>query len=428
MAVDLNVAAPEDEDDDPPGHLPGGQDLQLSVGDRHQGAGHGPPSFDLNLAAYESVDEVDGFNASFDLNLAAYESDEVAGFNAPAEAGRYDLNIDLEQEEAGEDADVYATDFHVIFEEEELQGSNDQLHREQDNVFNAPAEAATFDLNYPLEEDELQWSIDEAHVQQGSQTQNANVVIKRKNLSDEERQQIYEALLLRSVNGKLKKRTTRIVATLFNVNRYYVQSIWRKAKKCRAAGLPVDVTSKRKKNCGRKKAAIDLSRIATIPLEKRTTLRALADELGVKKSTLHRLFKQGKIRRHSNTLKPYLRDDSKMARLQYCVSMLHGTTLENQPKFIDMKNIIHIDEKWFNTTKKAQKFYMLPEEEDPLRTIHNKNAIPKCMLLCAVAPPRYDDAGTCYFDGKLGIWPFVRQVNQHKEEAEIEKRVLESRL
>jgi hypothetical protein len=35
--------------------------------------------------------------------------------------------------------------------------------------------------------------------------------------------------------------------------------------------------------------------------------------------------------------------------------------------FILMRNIIHSDEKWFNTTKKAKKFYMLPEEEDPHR-------------------------------------------------------------
>jgi len=60
--------------------------------------------------------------------------------------------------------------------------------------------------------------------------------------------------------------------------------------------------------------------------------------------------------------------------------------------------------------KKAKKYYMLPEEEDPLRTIHNKNSIPKCMLLCAITEPRYDNEGKCYFDGKLGIWPFVRQV------------------
>jgi len=38
--------------------------------------------------------------------------------------------------------------------------------------------------------------------------------------------------------------------------------------------------------------------------------------------------------------------------------MLDAGTLQ----FIDMKNIIHTDEKWFNTTKKVKKFYMLPEE------------------------------------------------------------------
>ena len=73
------------------------------------------------------------------------------------------------------------------------------------------------------------------------------MAIKRKNLSDKERQAIYEAILLRSVNGKLKRRTTTIVANLFNVNRCYVQSIWRIAKECLAAGVPVDVSCKRKK-------------------------------------------------------------------------------------------------------------------------------------------------------------------------------------
>jgi hypothetical protein len=231
------------------------------------------------------------------------------------------------------------------------------------------------------------------------------MVIRRKNLSDTKRQEIYEAVLLRSVNGKLKRKTTTIVANLFNVNRRYVSSIWRTAKECVAAGVPVDVSCKRKNNCGHKKVGIDMSAITAIPLNKRTTIRALAHELGVKKSTFHRCFKLGMIRRHSNTLKPYLRDDNKKARLRHCVCMINGDTLH----FIPMKNIIHSDEKWFNTTKKAKKFYMVPEEEDPLRTIHNKNFIPKCMLLCCVTEPRYDADGKCYFDGKIGIWPFVRQ-------------------
>jgi hypothetical protein len=83
----------------------------------------------------------------------------------------------------------------------------------------------------------------------------------------------------------------------------------------------------------------------------RTTLKSLAKALGVKKTTLYRLFKAGKLRRHTNTIKPCLRDDNKRERLKYCVAMVDALSVSSEPKFIDTKNIIHIDEKWFNTTK-----------------------------------------------------------------------------
>jgi hypothetical protein len=92
--------------------------------------------------------------------------------------------------------------------------------------------------------------------------------------------------------------------------------------------------------------------------------------------------------------------------------MLDQQMLPNEPKFIEMYNIIHMDEKWFNITSKYMKYYMLPEEDDPYRTIHNKNRIGKVMFLSAVGRPIYDDAGNYLFDGKLGVWPFVRKV-QH---------------
>ncbi|KAL6845041.1 hypothetical protein ACP4OV_025214 [Aristida adscensionis] len=396
MAVDLNISADQEEEDPGPfgevllpcAHL---QEALPAADATGAGDGDGPPSFDLNKAADIWMDEVEGSNA-------------IAG------AGNFDLNIDLEEEEEDEDADVYADDFHVVFDEEELPWSGDETHVDQVDGFDAPAAAATFDLNYAMGDEELDRSIHEEPVLQGSQTQAANTVVKRNNLSDGERQQIYKALLMRSVHGKMKRRTTTIVANLFNVNRKQVQSIWSIAKECLAAGVPVDVSSKRKQNYGRKKVTIDMSTIAALALDKRTTLRAMADALGVKKTTVHRWFKEGKLRQHSNTLKPYLKDSNKKTRLQHCLSMLDGDTLHNAPKFIDMKNIVHIDEKWFNTIKKAKKFYMLPEEEDPLRTIHNKNSIPKCMLLCVVTPPRHDDEGTCYFDGKLGIWPLLDSI------------------
>ena len=240
---------------------------------------------------------------------------------------------------------------------------------------------------------------------------NANNSHKFRILTDTERQQIYEALLERSNHGKLKKNATNVVAHMFQVSRYQVRRVWRRVKQCRAQGRPVDVISRRK-NCGRKRIQIDLSDVLRVPLHRRRTIRSLANAIGVKKSTLHRWFKEGRLRRHSGTLKPLLTEDNKKGRLRWCLSMIDQRALPNEPKFLEMHNIIHMAEKWFNTTSKYMKYYMLPEENDPHKTVHNKNRIGKVMFLSAVGRPIYDDAGNCIFDGKLGVWPFVRKV-QH---------------
>jgi hypothetical protein len=54
-------------------------------------------------------------------------------------------------------------------------------------------------------------------------------------------------------------------------------------------------------------------------------------------------------------------------------------------------------------TKRNRTYYLLYEEQDPVRTIHNKNSIRKVMFLTAVAKPRYDEKGKETFDGKIGI-------------------------
>ena len=42
--------------------------------------------------------------------------------------------------------------------------------------------------------------------------------------------------------------------------------------------------------------------------------------------------------------------------------MLEQHTLQTQPKFKEMKNIIHQDEKWFNRTRKDVTYYMTQDE------------------------------------------------------------------
>ncbi|EEE59775.1 hypothetical protein OsJ_12279 [Oryza sativa Japonica Group] len=86
--------------------------------------------------------------------------------------------------------------------------------------------------------------------------------------------------------------------------------------------------------------------------------------------------------------------------LRSFASALDPHTLPNEPKFVDMRNIVHIDEKWFNTTKKTRNFYMVHWEDDLYRPVQNNNSIDKVMFLAAVARPRYNEEGICTFNGK----------------------------
>jgi hypothetical protein len=66
--------------------------------------------------------------------------------------------------------------------------------------------------------------LEDSDVEQDEHTNTKN---SRKcgNLTDTERQQIYEALLERSNRGKLKKNTTKIIADMFKVSRYQVRGV-----------------------------------------------------------------------------------------------------------------------------------------------------------------------------------------------------------
>ncbi|GAA0185407.1 hypothetical protein LIER_32695 [Lithospermum erythrorhizon] len=50
-----------------------------------------------------------------------------------------------------------------------------------------------------------------------------------------------------------------------------------------------------------------------------------------------------------------------------------------------MYNYIHIDEKWFYMSKNKETYYLLPNEEDPLRSCQSKNFIGKVMFSVAMA-------------------------------------------
>lgn len=185
-----------------------------------------------------------------------------------------------------------------------------------------------------------------------------------------------------------------------------VQRIWKQAKATSNSGK-VNVSHRRTGNCGRKRITIEPAQVTAVPLCKWTTLRSMSVAMGVSLTTLFRRKKEGLIRRHTKSIKPYLKEANLTSRLQFCISMLDKNSLPHEPKFVDMYNMVHIDEKWFYMTKKTEKYYLLPIEEEPHRTCQSKNYIGKVMFLAAMARPRFDEEGNDLFDGKIGIFPFV---------------------
>jgi hypothetical protein len=91
-----------------------------------------------------------------------------------------------------------------------------------------------------------------------NQLPHQNIIIRRQHITNKQRQDIYEELLARSANGILHKDTIAIILNLFHVKRRTIQNIWKKVKRCRAAGTAVDLVSKKAKNYGRKRVDIDL--------------------------------------------------------------------------------------------------------------------------------------------------------------------------
>jgi hypothetical protein len=73
-----------------------------------------------------------------------------------------------------------------------------------------------------------------------------------KNLTQKQREDIYQDLLWHSSNGKLKRRSTTLIAAKYGVHMRTIQQVWQRAKKCMAQDIPIDVGSMKPKKGGRK--------------------------------------------------------------------------------------------------------------------------------------------------------------------------------
>ncbi|XP_071053291.1 uncharacterized protein [Onthophagus taurus] len=160
-------------------------------------------------------------------------------------------------------------------------------------------------------------------------------------------------------------------------------------------------------NSGRKRKDREgiKKKISEVSIAQRSTIRSLCNNINVSLGTVHRILKEGVIKRVSSTLKPVLTDDNKKRRLEFALCMLQEPSLYLQ----EMLELVHIDEKWFYITKTKTNCYFLPEEETPHRTCKSKRFLTKVMFLAAMARPRYNYNKKSEFNGKIGLWRIVTQ-------------------
>ena len=154
---------------------------------------------------------------------------------------------------------------------------------------------------------------------------------KLKVLSNEERRQIYLVLVSKNVSGKLPKGTIREISKIFCVPTRTVSCVWKQGTNSPNQGLLADVSHRKTKNYGRRRIEIDQEQFRKIPLSRRTSLESLACVVKISRATLHCRKKSGETCRHSNPVKPQLKDSNKKASVQFCLSMIKRSSLPHNP-------------------------------------------------------------------------------------------------
>ena len=91
--------------------------------------------------------------------------------------------------------------------------------------------------------------------------------------------------------------------------------------------------------------------IKNISLWKQRTQRKLAMLLGVSKTMVHHWIVDSTIQVHSNSLKPVLTEENKVAQL---IMALDSCDPQDPMKFLDMMDHIHVDEKWLSPSARGE--------------------------------------------------------------------------
>ena len=168
-----------------------------------------------------------------------------------------------------------------------------------------------------------------------------------------EKMAMYLEMVQQEGLGGFRKGFWADLARRWRVSRPSVYDVWTKGKTQREEGKTVTIQTFTPKK-GNRGAPIKWDReaikeeVKTIPFAKRTSDTALAALLGIPKSTIQVMRAQGILKRYKSYLKPTLKDEHRIKRIGYCLSMRDPG---DPTKYRDMYDRVHVDEKWFHLTK-----------------------------------------------------------------------------
>jgi hypothetical protein len=210
---------------------------------------------------------------------------------------------------------------------------------------------------------------------------------------------------------KLRRGAMKFIAGVFHVHPATIRRVWSRAldsfRDPEIRSYAVSPTKNTVARYQRWNHDEVRNEILTIPLFQRRSMRSLSVALNIPLSTLHAMktMKDPVIRPHTSVLKPLLSEEHEFQRVCYAVK--YFSPIDDH--YDDFFQCVHVDEKWFFLTEKQQRYYLTPDEQVPYRSSRSKDHLTKVMFLAAVARPRYDEHGTCTFDGKIGMWPIVER-------------------
>ncbi|XP_042024289.1 uncharacterized protein LOC121771521 [Salvia splendens] len=250
-------------------------------------------------------------------------------------------------------------------------------------------------------EQDMEQEMEQEQIQEAEPEQGPRATLS---LSSQKKNHIVQFLQQLCQVGALPHGSFQEAAKRFKVHRRTMSRLWGIAKQHIEDGKHVVMMGKASgytKKTGKLNFAEDKFR--QLSFLERSCYRKLACKMEVSKTTVGRWAKNNLIRPHTNAIKPALTEANKISRMRWCLTHIQPAIDEGKLLYHAMHNTVHIDEKWFYMIKASEKYYMLPDEDEPYMSCKSKRFITKVMFMCAVSRPQFGTDGQTIFDGKIGI-------------------------